>query len=205
MARCRRSNLLSLIAPNYFNSLDGFGLYWGPGGRGWHPDDWTEQCEVNYLYVGLLPILLLVVHGLIGRRLFAAPVRFYSAVLLASALYALGRYTPVFKIAFDYVRSGAVPSPGQLDLHPDLRARDVLGLSHGPPATRRRARHPLARMARCGARRLRRRDRGLGGRPRPRSFRPCRDVPGDRRRHPRGEWASSSGRPPDRDLTGRSG
>ncbi len=96
-------NLLTLVMPNFFQSLGGFADYWGPGGVPWDAFDWTDR-SVNYLYAGALPILLLLRFGLMRGWLGAREVRFYVIVLLAALVYALGRHTPVFGLLF-----GSVP------------------------------------------------------------------------------------------------
>jgi hypothetical protein len=95
-------NLITLFAPNIFGSLDWAYDYWGPGYETMPDPDWTDRC-INYLFIGTLPILLLVWHGLAGGRLFARGSRFFAIVLLAALTYAVGRETPVFSWAFDWL------------------------------------------------------------------------------------------------------
>lgn len=95
-------NLVMLFVPNYFGSLDADGLYWGPGAIEWSKVDLTDR-SIDYLYVGLVPALLLVWHGIAGRRILAPEVRFFAVSLALVLLYALGRFTPVFKLAYDFI------------------------------------------------------------------------------------------------------
>ncbi len=94
-------NLVTLLAPNFFGSLDWLYDYWGPEYGSMTKPDWTDRA-VNYLFIGTLPILLVVWHGLGAGRLLERPIRFVLVVLAAAALFALGRYTPFFGIAFDW-------------------------------------------------------------------------------------------------------
>ncbi len=64
--------------------------------------DWTDR-SINYLFIGTLPILLVVWHGFASGRIFARGQRFFLAVLIAALLYAVGRYTPVFGFIFDHL------------------------------------------------------------------------------------------------------
>ena len=95
-------NLITMVVPNIFGSLSWHYDYWGPGYETMTEADWTDRA-VNYLFVGSAPALLLVWHGLAGGRLFAREVRFFSITALLAILYALGRYTPAFALAFDWL------------------------------------------------------------------------------------------------------
>jgi hypothetical protein len=95
-------NLVTLLAPNFFGSLDWSYDYWGPDYVSMVKPDWTDRA-VNYLFIGTLPILLVVWHGLVGGRLLERPIRFAFVVLAAALAFALGRYTPAFGIAFDWL------------------------------------------------------------------------------------------------------
>jgi hypothetical protein len=95
-------NLITLFAPNFFGSLDWTYDYWGPGYETIAEADWTDRC-VNYLFVGTVPILLFVWHGLAGGRAFARPSRFFLTVLVLTMIYAFGRDTPFFSWAFDWL------------------------------------------------------------------------------------------------------
>jgi hypothetical protein len=94
-------NLVTLVAPNFFGSLDRSYDYWGPDYVSMSKPDWTDRA-VNYLFIGTLPILLLVWHGIVGGRLLERPVRFVLVVLVVALVFALGRYTPIFAMAFDW-------------------------------------------------------------------------------------------------------
>ncbi|MGH6830887.1 MAG: YfhO family protein, partial [Methylocella sp.] len=95
-------NLITLFAPNFFGCLD-IDDYWGP------PDynsmthaDWTDP-GITYLFIGTLPFLLIAWHGFGAGRLFARSGRFFLVLLLLALAYALGRYTPFFALAFDWI------------------------------------------------------------------------------------------------------
>ncbi len=64
--------------------------------------DWTDRA-VDYLFIGTLPILLIVWHGFGAGRLVCAREPFFLDYFGAAVLYALGRYTPFFGLAFDWV------------------------------------------------------------------------------------------------------
>ncbi|MBL8589516.1 MAG: hypothetical protein JNK46_13365 [Methylobacteriaceae bacterium] len=93
-------NFATLFAPNVFGSLNWDYSYFGPGYETSVEPDWTDR-NVNYLFAGLAPAALFVWHGIAGRRLFAREARFFALLAGLSAIYALGRATPLFELAFD--------------------------------------------------------------------------------------------------------
>lgn len=95
-------NLITLFAPNFFGSLDHLYDYWGPDYDTMPQADWTDRA-VDYLFIGTLPILIIVWHGLGAGRLFERRGRFIIILLCVALAYALGRYTPIFALAFDRI------------------------------------------------------------------------------------------------------
>ncbi|HEX3494222.1 MAG TPA: hypothetical protein VHT48_02435 [Methylocella sp.] len=95
-------NLITLFAPNFFGSLDHLYDYWGPSYYTMPRADWTDRA-VDYLFIGTLPFVLIAWHGFAAGRLFARSGRFILILLLLALAYALGRYTPCFALAFDWI------------------------------------------------------------------------------------------------------
>ena len=95
-------NAITLFAPDYFKSVSTLTDYWGPGGRAWDMDDWTDR-SVTYLYAGILPFTLLTVFGIVFGWLRSREARFFVGVLAASVIYAVGKHTPVFHFLFEIV------------------------------------------------------------------------------------------------------
>ncbi|MGH6795559.1 MAG: YfhO family protein, partial [Methylocella sp.] len=102
-------NSITLFAPNFFGSLgqscDSLGHhcdYWKPDYDTIPRADWTDRA-VDYLFIGTLPFLLIVWHGFGAGRLFARGGQFFVILLLLALAYALGRYTPLFPLAFDRI------------------------------------------------------------------------------------------------------
>src|ERR1700731_137194 len=91
-------NLITLVAPNFFGSLDHLYDYWGPEYNTMPRADWTDRA-VDYLFIGTLPFLLIAWHGFGAGRLFARRAQIFVFLLLLAAAYALGRYTPFFALA----------------------------------------------------------------------------------------------------------
>ncbi|MGE0713919.1 MAG: hypothetical protein AB7P02_00645 [Alphaproteobacteria bacterium] len=102
--------LVTLLAPGAFGSFVPEG-YWGSGTLPWMAlsalgYDWNDVTTA-YLYVGAMPMAVL---GLAfaredaRRRLLAAPEgRLIGAGLAFALLYALGAYTPAFRLFYDWL------------------------------------------------------------------------------------------------------
>jgi hypothetical protein len=95
-------SLATILFGNVFGSLRHTYDYWGPDFTSLAEGTWTDRAT-NYLFVGTLPALLLLWHGLAGGRLFAREFRFFLWLGLVATVYALGRYTPVFAALFDHL------------------------------------------------------------------------------------------------------
>jgi hypothetical protein len=95
-------NLLTLFSPNMFGSLDRVYDYWGPGAATVAGNDWTDR-TIDYLFVGTVPIVLILWHGIAGGRRVERRARYFVFMLLAALVYALGRHTPLFERIFDWV------------------------------------------------------------------------------------------------------
>jgi hypothetical protein len=92
-------NLAQLVVADIFGSHH---AYWGPGGSSM-PEVALTDDSFNYVFVGSVPIVLLLWFGVIGGGAFRRGRLFLTAVLIAALLFALGRYTPLFGLAFEWV------------------------------------------------------------------------------------------------------
>lgn len=96
-------NFANFFAPNVLGSLEPASLGdWGPS-HGTRPGiDGTDRA-FNYMFAGSLTALLFVWHGLAGGRLVASGRRIFTVIAALALLYAIGRYSPVFPLMFEYV------------------------------------------------------------------------------------------------------
>ena len=94
-------NFATMFAPNVFGSLNWTYDYWGPGYETIAEPDWTDRA-INYLFIGTLPAVLLVWHGIAGGRLLGKSFRFFLTLGVVALVYAIGRYTPIFAWMFDF-------------------------------------------------------------------------------------------------------
>ncbi len=92
--------LLTAAIPDLFGAAGKMEIYWGPPSYTWTGTDLFTAQNVGELYLGAIPLLLLVV-GFCRGVLWSRDVRFFSISALLILLYALGWYTPVFRIAYD--------------------------------------------------------------------------------------------------------
>ncbi|MGO4573935.1 YfhO family protein [Microvirga sp. 2TAF3] len=95
-------SLATILFGNVFGSLRWTYDYWGPDWHSLAEGTWTDRAT-NYLFIGTLPALLLLWHGIAAGRLFAQEFRFFLVVGILALLYALGRYTPGFEVIFDHM------------------------------------------------------------------------------------------------------
>lgn len=96
------ANFATFLIGNIFGSTNWNYSYWGPGYEATELADFTDR-TVNYLFVGTLPMLLVLWHGFGAGRLFGRGLRYFALLGLVAGLYAVGRYTPVFGLFFDHV------------------------------------------------------------------------------------------------------
>ncbi len=95
------ASLLTAIVPNLY-SVKGDLPYWGPGSLGWPANYLSMSENMGQVYIGVLPILLLLSLGLLKGRLWSKEIRFFSFAIAALLIYALGRYTFLFAPLYDY-------------------------------------------------------------------------------------------------------
>lgn len=93
-------SLATILFGNIFGSLRWTYDYWGPDWHSLSEGTWTDRAT-NYLFIGTIPAVFILWHGIAGGRLFAREFRFFLVVGLLAIFYALGRYTPGFEVIFD--------------------------------------------------------------------------------------------------------
>lgn len=96
------ANLLSMLVPNIFGSHAPDHGYWGPH-YSIMPEVGATDDTFNYLFVGAVPVLLLLWHGLAAGGVRRPGSRTWAAILLFAVLFSLGRYTPLFGMVFEHV------------------------------------------------------------------------------------------------------
>ncbi len=97
------ASLITAAVPKLFGTAGPLADFWGPPSPTWGPVDLYLARNMGHVYVGALPLVLLLAAGWGRDGLAGRPIRFLSAALLAVLLYALGRYTPFFEVVFALV------------------------------------------------------------------------------------------------------
>ena len=91
--------LLTLVMPDVFAASGRMEDYWGPPSFAWPDTGLFLAQNMGELYMGALPLLLLItatVHG----RMRAREARFFTGAAAIALLYALGSYTPLFRVLY---------------------------------------------------------------------------------------------------------
>ncbi len=94
------ASLLTLLVGGLF-SPDYAVPYWGPYSEAWDKRRLFLSPNMSQLYDGALPMLAILVFGL-GRGLaWTREVRFFSLAVAVLIIYALGSYTPLYRVIFE--------------------------------------------------------------------------------------------------------
>lgn len=93
--------LYTLVSANLFGTDGPLRDYWGPP----NPDFWGQTGlalarNMANVYMGALPLVALVTLGVLRGGLLAKDIRVFSVAALILLLFALGKYTPFFTLAF---------------------------------------------------------------------------------------------------------
>jgi hypothetical protein len=94
------ASLLTMLVGGLF-SADYAVPYWGPYSEAWDPKHLFLSANMSQVYAGALPVLAILLFGLARGLAWTREIRFFSLALLASIVYALGRYTPAYRVLFE--------------------------------------------------------------------------------------------------------
>jgi hypothetical protein len=97
------ASLLTAVVPDLFGVFDPGVAYWGPYSETWDKNELTLSYNMSQMYIGTLPMLLVLTVGLTRGALWSRELRFYAIAVAVLVLYALGRYTPAFDLFFTVV------------------------------------------------------------------------------------------------------
>jgi hypothetical protein len=92
------ANLATLAIADIFGT---HGSLWGPGAATLPEVALTDDSE-NYLFVGVVPVLLLLWFGIAGGAVWRRGRRLMTCALAIACLFMLGRYTPLYELAFRF-------------------------------------------------------------------------------------------------------
>ncbi len=94
--------LLTAFAPHLYGAAGPMADFWGPPSFAWTGTDLFTAQNVGQSYIGALPVMLLAA-GLVRGELWAREIRFFTIAFALSLLYALGWYTPLFRVMYEIV------------------------------------------------------------------------------------------------------
>jgi hypothetical protein len=94
------ASLLTMLVGGLF-SADYAVPYWGPYSEAWDPKHLFLSANMSQVYAGALPMLAILVFGFARGLAWAREIRFFSLALLVLIIYALGRYTPAYRLLFE--------------------------------------------------------------------------------------------------------
>jgi hypothetical protein len=97
------ASLLTAVVPDLFGSVSPTIDYWGPYSEWWDKNELTVSMNMSQMYIGVLPMLLVLTVGVVRGALWAREVRVLSIATLFLVVYALGGYTPIFQLFFNYL------------------------------------------------------------------------------------------------------
>ncbi len=98
-------HLLQFVFADLYGAMDPDVEYWAPQSAIWDaawgwPGLYLSQ-NMGLLYAGALTVLAVVAFGLIRGLAFAREIRFFTIAAAVVLLYALGGYTPGFRLMYD--------------------------------------------------------------------------------------------------------
>lgn len=97
------ASLLTAFVADLFGARDPSVEFWGPYNPTWAAKELYLSQNMGQVYLGALPLLLLIAPGLTRLWLWDKAVRPLSLLFLFMVLFALGRYTPVFHVVYEYL------------------------------------------------------------------------------------------------------
>ncbi|MDF2118303.1 hypothetical protein PY365_22260 [Roseiarcaceae bacterium H3SJ34-1] len=97
------ASLLTGLVSDLYGAFDPKVDYWGPYSMAWSPNNRTLSQNMGEIYVGAIPVVLILTLGLARGMMWEREIRFFSAALLAMIIYALGEFTPLFHYIYALV------------------------------------------------------------------------------------------------------
>lgn len=89
--------LITGLVPHLFGAAGEMRDYWGPPSFAWADTGLFLAQNMGQVYLGALPLLLITI-GAVRGMLWQPGIRFFTIAWLLALLYALGWYTPMFRV-----------------------------------------------------------------------------------------------------------
>ncbi len=97
------ASFLTMIVGDFYGAIDQTVNYWGPGSQSWADKNMYLAQNMGQLYIGALPITALLAFGLFTGDILRREIRYFTIALVVSIIYAIGRFTPIFYLFYEYV------------------------------------------------------------------------------------------------------
>ncbi len=94
--------LVTALVPHLFGAAGDMADYWGPPSFTWQNTGLYIAQNMGIVYLGIMP-LGMIAYGLARGYLLERPIRFFSIAWLLVIFYALGWYTPVFRVFYEFL------------------------------------------------------------------------------------------------------
>ncbi len=95
------ASLLTGVIADLFGAGDPTVEYWGPGSAAIAGGQLALAQNMVEIYFGILPVLAILTIGITRGALLDRQIRVYTVLLVAMVIYALGSYTPVFRLMYE--------------------------------------------------------------------------------------------------------
>ncbi|MEQ1612208.1 MAG: hypothetical protein ABL904_05610 [Hyphomicrobiaceae bacterium] len=92
--------IVTTIIPHLFGAAGEMEKYWGPPSFTWEGTGLFIAQNMGQLYLGAIPVLLLIA-GMVRGILWDREIRFFTVVTIAVTVYALGGYSPAFRVLYE--------------------------------------------------------------------------------------------------------
>ena len=93
--------LVTTVLPHLFGAAYRMEDYWGPPSFAWNDTGLYIAQNMGVLYFGAAPLILFLTAGIVRGSLWRRDIRFFSAGAVLSLLFALGWYTPFFRLIYE--------------------------------------------------------------------------------------------------------
>lgn len=95
------ASLITSVISDLFGQGDQAVDYWGPPSAAFGVTDIYLAQNMGAIYAGAVPIMAILMLGVARGRLLASEIRYQTAAAIFFVLYAVGWYTPAFRLFYD--------------------------------------------------------------------------------------------------------
>ena len=95
------ASLITAVVADLFGQGDQAVDYWGPPSPAFGVTDIYLAQNMGAIYAGAVPIMAILMLGIARGRLLAREIRYHAAAAVFFVIYALGTYTPAFRLFYD--------------------------------------------------------------------------------------------------------